>query len=140
MYQPLLHFIADSLANCRAAMNADGATDELEDPAIGQAITYIERNADKQLAIDDLARICCMSRSGFTRRFRKSRGVSVAVYIRQQRIAHAKRLLSTTALELRAVAQRCGFSSQSYFCTVFRELVGCTPRTYVSRIKRQREP
>jgi AraC-like DNA-binding protein len=140
IHQPLLRFIADSLASCRAAMRGDSAPDDVEDPAIARAVGYIEQNADKQLAIDDLARICCMSRSGFTRRFRKSRGVSVAVYIQRQRIARAKRLLSTTALEQRAVAQRCGFSSQSYFCTVFRELVGCTPRTYVSRIKRQHEP
>ncbi|MFW5742485.1 MAG: helix-turn-helix domain-containing protein [Spirochaetota bacterium] len=36
-------------------------------------------------------------------------------------------LLATTALPVKAVAERCGFENASYLCRVFRTSTGMTP-------------
>jgi AraC-like DNA-binding protein len=39
-------------------------------------------------------------------------------------------MLSSTALELKAIADRCGFGSQAYMTAVFRRKLGLTPGSY----------
>ena len=57
-------------------------------------------------------------------------GVSVAVFCRRVRLQKAQALLDTTNLELNQIAEKCGFSDESYFIESFRKAYGITPGAY----------
>ncbi|GAB2855012.1 helix-turn-helix domain-containing protein [Actinocorallia aurea] len=60
-------------------------------------------------------------------------GVSLAPWIRDQRLAHARRLLVSAGAErltVEAVAHRSGFVSAAHFSRVFKEAYGLSPRDW----------
>jgi AraC-like DNA-binding protein len=52
------------------------------------------------------------------------------VYMTEQRIERAKKLLSETGLRIADIAPRTGFASQSHFTSTFRKLVWTTPKAF----------
>jgi len=97
-----------------------------------KAIEFINNNLDEEQAIG-LAAVAAeiqMSYSHFARAFKQSMGVSPNVYITEQRIGRAKKLLSETDLRIADIALRAGFASQSHFSTTFRKLVWTTPKAF----------
>jgi AraC-like DNA-binding protein len=137
---PTLRLAADTIAQYRASMRAKALVTQTPDPTVAQALDYVTSNLDAKLDIDTVARACYTSRSRFTALFRQHTGQPFADYIQARRIEEAKALLGSTTRDLRTVAFQTGFSSQSYFCTVFRKRTGMTPRAYVRKIRGQRVP
>ena len=62
--------------------------------------------------------------------FTHQSGVSPNVYMTEQRIAKAKKLLSETDLRIADIALLSGFASQSHFSSTFRKLVWTTPKVF----------
>ena len=77
-----------------------------------------------------------MSPSRLHARFLAEVGQSPAEWVRAQRIQRAKRLLLTSDRPVTDLAFDLGFPSSQYFATVFRGLVGMTPRDYRQRALR----
>ena len=97
-----------------------------------KAIEYINNNLDEEQAVG-LAAVAGevqMSYSHFARAFKQSMGVSPNVYITEQRIGRAKKLLSETDFRIADIALRAGFASQSHFTSTFRKLVWTTPKAF----------
>ncbi|HKR12363.1 MAG TPA: AraC family transcriptional regulator [Pyrinomonadaceae bacterium] len=97
-----------------------------------KAIDFIKANLDKEqtVALGAVAQEVAMSYFHFSRAFKQSTGVSPNVYMIEQRIERAKKLLSETDLPITDVALRVGFASQSHFTTTFRRLAWTTPKTF----------
>ena len=68
--------------------------------------------------------------SYFHRLFTRMFGLTPAQRVLGCRIAAARVALMNRELGLTEVAQRCGFSSQSYFSTCFKRVVGKSPLAY----------
>jgi AraC family transcriptional regulator len=97
-----------------------------------KAIEFINSNLDEEQAVG-LAAVADevqMSYSHFARAFKQSMGVSPNVYMTEQRIARAKKLLSETDLRIADIALQTGFASQSHFTSTFRKLVWTTPKAF----------
>lgn len=71
-----------------------------------------------------------MSRSGFQHLYKKMFGASVMTEVITARVERAKRLLSSTNLTVREIAERCGYSSEYNFMRQFKSRVGRTPTEY----------
>lgn len=71
-----------------------------------------------------------MDLSYLCREFKKSTGKTIALYIQEQKIVEAKRLIKTTELSLSQISLQLGFSSQNYFHHVFKKITGVTPNQY----------
>lgn len=82
---------------------------------------------DDGLSVSGIASACSLSRSHFSRAFKKNTGVSPRDWYQQLRIAKAKRTLLNTCLPISQIGAECGFSDQSHFTRVFTKTVGCTP-------------
>jgi len=97
-----------------------------------KAIEFINNNLDEEQAVGlaAVAHAVQMSYSHFARAFKQSMGVSPNVYMTEQRIARAKKLLSDTDLRIADIALRTGFASQSHFTSTFRKLVWTTPKAF----------
>ncbi|WP_075803279.1 helix-turn-helix domain-containing protein [Pseudomonas putida] len=79
------------------------------------------------IEVQALADACYLSRSHFSRAFKRSTGVAPQLWIQQQRIVRARKLLRGSDLSLSQIALECGFCDQAHFCRSFARAVGDTP-------------
>ena len=95
---------------------------------------YIRENLAGDLCREMLAKQCNMAPNYFHRIFKAAFGRSPAKLVEQYRIDDAKRELVSSDLPLDELAAKCGFSSQSYFCSRFKKVTGKTPVQYRDEI------
>lgn len=82
---------------------------------------------DKGLSIARIASECSLSRSHFSRAFKKNTGLSPRDWFLQMRLDRARGLLGESALTISQISLDCGFADQSHFTRVFSRVVGVTP-------------
>src|SRR3546814_15694485 len=94
---------------------------------IKQLRTHITENLASPITLEELAAICRLSVSHFSRAFKTSFGEPPHSYIMRQRIEEAKRLMLEREEALSQIALACGFADQSHFCRSFRRAAGDSP-------------
>ncbi len=97
---------------------------------IDAAIHYIRKNLTADLSLSALSERASFSPIHFHNCFKRSTGKTLHEFVEEQRLRQAINLLIGTELTLSEIAMECGFSSQSYFNSVFRRRMGKTPRAY----------
>lgn len=97
---------------------------------LAQVVEYIEGNLHKQLSVLDLARIAQMSGFHFVRQFKAATGLTPHQYVMRRRIDRAMQRLHDPRISIADVAFGCGFATQAHMTSVFRKLVGSTPKAY----------
>ncbi|GAA1799482.1 GlxA family transcriptional regulator [Leucobacter iarius] len=102
---------------------------ETDDP-VGRACEWAIAHLDAALSIDTLATRAHLSRSTFTRYFRKRTGTTVARWVAQQRVIRARELLESSDLPIEAIADACGFTSAAILREHFRAELDTTPAGY----------
>lgn len=113
------------------------ANAQYNDSRIGEVVKYIKKHlTEKNIKIDDLSKLACMSSSHFYKQFKNTLGISPIDYINSERIKFAKRLLATEKnLNITDVAYKSGFNSVSYFNRQFKKHEMITPRAYQKALK-----
>jgi AraC family transcriptional regulator len=108
------------------------ASDEhgLSSYTLRQVLAYIRSHLSEDLSLIDLAQVSGMSPYYFLRLFKQSMHFTPRQYIIQMRIDRAKELLRSRELSIADISLRCGFTSQSHFTNVFRQITKTTPKTY----------
>ncbi len=102
-------------------------------PLSHHAMTYVRSHLSEPLDGDSVAEACGVSRKTLCTRFKQETGETFASYVRRLRVERARRLLDTTDCEISQIAYQTGFSSQSHFQNVFKQLTGETPRGWRTR-------
>lgn len=97
---------------------------------IQKAVEYINQHISESISMDDICRQIHISKYHFCRHFKKTTGFTVMDYVLKTRIVAAKSMLTDTTLPVSEISSRCGFSSTSYFCRVFKEHTDLTPLQY----------
>lgn len=99
-------------------------------PDIPRLTAYLEHNFRKEIYLEDLEKLCAMSRSTLQRRFRAATGVPPMVYLHRLRLRHAAELLLNTDFSIKEIADQSGFFRTPYFFKSFRDCYGVTPQEY----------
>lgn len=108
------------------------------DIRIQSAINYIIENYSEPISIDDCADICNLSPTHFSKVFHKITALTFKEFLNKTRVDRACELLENTSKSISEICQSVGYSNESYFCTVFKQLKKCTPINYRKRfIKKQ---
>ncbi len=97
---------------------------------IVKAQRYILSNIDTEIRLDDLVEITGLDKSYLCRLFKRECHMTINEYITNQRINEAKCMLESTSKSITEIANLLGFSSQSYFCSVFKKSTGVSPAKY----------
>ncbi len=100
------------------------------DASIQRTLDYIDTYVDRPLPLSELAGISGYSLSRFKAKFKEEVGITPTELISLQKIERAKVLLETTDTPVTDLAFNLGFSSSSYFCTVFKKFTGISPHQY----------
>ena len=86
----------------------------------------------------EMAELCHLSPSYFSRTFNKEMGESFVNYISSRRIQLAKELLQETGKSITQIADEVGYDNISHFTAVFKRTEGITPSAYRASKKRKK--
>ncbi|MEM9013360.1 MAG: AraC family transcriptional regulator [Pseudomonadota bacterium] len=116
----------------RVAHHMVGRPERLTQPSsvsrrVQTVLDHIEDHRADPLSIEDLASVAGVSTYHFARLFRRATGRTPHQYVVARRLAHAKRRLHLSDDPIVAIAQDCGFGSQSHMTGVFSKVLGTTP-------------
>lgn len=89
--------------------------------------SYIDRNIYYKINAELVAERFGFSVSQLGRLFKKEYGVTVYSYILGQKIDMADRLLKSSSLSLKEIADTLGFTDEHYFNNIFKKKRGITP-------------
>src|SRR5262249_34098149 len=112
------------------AILAEGASAALPGSRLRRVTAYIDDNLHGTLRLAELCAVVHMSPYHFARLFRQSPGTPPHRFVRDRRIAQARRLLANGDLSIGEIARTVGFRTASHFSTVFRRASGATPTAY----------
>ena len=91
------------------------------------AIRYMETHLQSPVAAQDLAQLCHMSLSTFTRRFRMLTGEPPAAYHRRLRLEKSRELLESGLCSVEQAAFALGFYDKAHFSRCFQAHFGARP-------------
>ena len=97
---------------------------------IAKAIDHINKNICFDMDVGGICRNVGISKYHFCREFKKQTGMTVMEYVLKTRLVLAKTELEKTSFSVTQISEKCGFSSVSYFCRVFKEEEGVSPLRY----------
>lgn len=100
-----------------------------------EAISYMRKNIEKKLSLDDIAGSVNYSSSHFGQVFLKKSGYTPLNYFNQLKIQKACQLLDFSDLKIKEIAEQLGFYDQYHFSKVFYKQIGETPSSYKKRNK-----
>ena len=99
-------------------------------PCVKATIKFIKDNYCTDIPLDTISNAVKYNKYYLCRIFKLETGFTIQDFIVSLRISHAKELLANTDMTLTEVVYGSGFSSQSYFCYMFKKAVKITPLRY----------
>lgn len=97
---------------------------------ISPALELMDEQYMRDLTLEELADLCGVSLQHFCRVFRTQTGMRPMEFLARRRMSEAKRLLNSTEHSISEIAALTGYSTPTYFGTVFRRYEGTTPSEY----------
>jgi Response regulator containing CheY-like receiver domain and AraC-type DNA-binding domain len=94
--------------------------------------TYIQNNYhDSTLTIDMIAKTLFLNYRYICHCFKRDKNITINDYLNKIRIAHAIELFKGNVTNVGYVAEKCGFSSASYFSKQFKRSTGLSPKDFI---------
>lgn len=90
-------------------------------------------------SVDTICDDLNISKAYFHRLYLEAFGVTCRQDVIESRLMYAGELLKNTDLSISAIAEQCGYDSDSYFMRQFKQHKGCTPSEFRRRIPEQNE-
>jgi AraC-like DNA-binding protein len=91
---------------------------------------YVLEHFDDEIKATDMAALCNMSPSYFSRTFNQQMGMNFNEYINYIRIMEAEKLLISTSMNITEIANAVGFSTTSYFIKLFKAYKNNSPKQF----------
>ena len=128
--QEMIHQI---LIDCR--------TDEEEstDTSMDQILKIMREEYTSDLSQAEIAQRMGMTQTYFSRMFKNKTGKNFVSLLTEFRMNHAKELIAKEHdITISELAEKCGYTSKTYFCALFRKTVGLTVNEYRRRLENER--
>ncbi len=112
----------------------DRSLDEGAMNRLRTVFTYVETHYQEDITAKDMASLCAVSYSYFSRFFKRAMQKTFREYLNFVRISEAEKLLLNTDLNITEIAMEVGFSSSSYFIEQFKQLKSISPKRFRQRL------
>ena len=93
-------------------------------------LSFIQQNYSEKISLEDIASSAAISKRECLRCFQQSIHQTPFEYLLDYRIEIAEKLLKTTNNSIIEIAMQAGFSSEAYFCKIFKKINSMTPGSY----------
>lgn len=104
---------------------------------VNEVLAIIERDVERDIGLDYIAQKVHLSSCYLSALFREVTGQGLICYITGYRMNRAVSLLMKTDLRIFEIAQRTGYRSAPYFCTVFKNKYRMTPSEFREKYGKQ---
>lgn len=98
-----------------------------------RAIHYIENRLDKRISLEEAAEYAGVHAAYLSARFKKETGITFSNYVAMRKIQESSYFVRHTDYAISQIAYLYGFSSQSYYITLFKKVMDMTPMEYRKR-------
>jgi AraC-like DNA-binding protein len=95
--------------------------------AIEKAIKYIEANLHTPLSVNEICEEVGVNSAKLQNGFKILKGSTVKSFIKNTRLEAAKRLLTSTDMNISEIVYKLGLSNRGYFSRLFKEKYGISP-------------
>lgn len=126
----LFLFILRSWHNRNMNLNLDISLNKEMIDRLQDVFEYIEHNYQGDVTSFEMAKVCNLSYSYFSRAFKKIMRKSFKEYMNYFRITKAEKLLISSNLNITEIAQAVGFSTSSYFIQQFKKYNSISPKQF----------
>lgn len=110
--------------------------DHQKHQSLERALQHIDLRFRDSIDQKELAQLCGMTPSRFSRLFKDVYGVCFLEYILGKRMEFAKDRLDNSQMPITTIGYEAGFRDPSYFARAFKQFAGCTPSEYRNRATR----
>jgi AraC-like DNA-binding protein len=90
-------------------------------------LSWLQSHYQERVTLTAAAAAVGASSSTLVHRLRRETGKTFKQLLAEIRIAEAKKLMASTALEISAIAEHCGFFDQSHFTRELKRTINLTP-------------
>lgn len=104
--------------------------EKTDNPAIGRAVEYIRANLNTKLVAEDIAAAIHVTPHYLFTNFKQETGKTLTEFINEEKIKKACYYIVFTDKSFAEIANFLSFSSQSYFQSVFKKVMGKTPNEW----------
>ena len=105
-------------------------TSRLQDFYIQEAVTFMEHNYQRELSVEEIADVCKLNRSYFSKLFRETMGCPPQEFLIRLRLSRAAELMKTTKSSIGDISAACGYPNQLHFSRAFKKRYGVPPREW----------
>jgi AraC family transcriptional regulator, arabinose operon regulatory protein len=98
-----------------------------------KSIEFMKGHLRERLTVATLAALVSLSRSHYTKSFRRVTGYAPLSYLNHLRMQRAVQLLNTTNLSIKQIGVQLGFADQLYFSRAFRKVHSHSPSEHRRR-------
>jgi AraC-like DNA-binding protein len=106
---------------------------------LSPALTYMITNYEKSISAADMAKLCNLSYSYFSRSFNRLLHMNFSDYLNEIRIREAEKLLVSTTQNVTEIASAVGFCTTSYFIKQFTKYLHISPKQYQKQMRQGTE-
>ncbi len=124
-----LYLFLDALISSSASRR-EGKTGQLRDFYIQEAVHFIEKNYHRELSVEELADICKLNRSYFSKIFKEFTDCTPQEFIIRYRLAKAADQMKLTNDSIGEISAKCGYPNQLHFSRAFKKRYGVSPREW----------
>ena len=93
-------------------------------------VEFVKQNLADKIAVDNMAAKCGMSKSHFSRTFKKEHDITFQEFLIQQRMNKAVKLLKSSDLHVTQIAHVVGYCELSNFTSTFQRVIGIRPSSF----------
>ncbi|MBE6645576.1 MAG: helix-turn-helix domain-containing protein [Ruminococcaceae bacterium] len=101
-----------------------------ENDETDKVITYIKKNYNEKITLEELSKMAKLSPNYFIKRFKEKLGYSPIKYINILRIERAKFLLEHTEKPINEIMEDVGFWDSAHFSKLFKSETGYSPTKF----------
>ncbi len=106
---------------------------------IQSALDYIQMYYMYPISLENIAEICCLSKSSCCRIFKKVLKQTPIEYVTSYRINKSLGFIVDNKYSITEIALKTGFTNSSYFAEMFHKVTGMTPTQYKKWFQNNRE-
>ena len=124
-----LYLFLDALMRSSASRRED-RSGRLRDFYVHEAVHYIEQNFHRELTVEELADVCKLNRSNFSKLFKEFTDGTPQEFIIRYRLSKAADQMKLTNDSIGEIAVKCGYPNQLHFSRAFKKRYGMSPREW----------